>query len=119
MYGKLGNVFNKVGKFKEAEENYDLQLMLAKELGDGSQEAQAIENLGTLHLFHSQFGDLKKAIEYLERSLRINITVGDGSGEVKEEDLRKNTKKKGHAYGYLGIAFHRLGDLETALKYHR
>lgn len=117
MYGKLGNVFSKVGKFKEAVENYELQLKFAKEQGDRSQEAQAMENLGTLNLFHS-LGDLRKAVEYLERSLGINSTVGDGSGEGEEEDQGKK-KKKGHAYGYLGIAYHRRGDLEMALKYHQ
>ena len=110
MYGKLGNVFSKVGKFKEGEENFELQLKFAKEHGDRSQEAQAMENLGTLNLFHSQFGDLKKAIQYLEISLCINR-------EGEQDDHKK--KKEGHAYGYLGIVYHRFGDLETALKYHK
>lgn len=106
MYGKLGNAYNRVGKFKEANEYYTRQLMFAKEQSDRSQEAQALESLGILNLFHSQFGDLRKAVEYLNRSLAINIELDDISGE-------------GHAYGYLGIAFHRLGDLEKALKYHQ
>lgn len=106
MYGKLGNAYNRVGKFKEANEYYTRQLMFAKEQSDRSQEAQALESLGILNLFHSQFGDLRKAVEYLNRSLEINIELDDISGE-------------GHAYGYLGIAFHRLGDLEKALKYHQ
>lgn len=106
MYGKLGNAYNRVGKFKEANEYYTRQLMFAKEQSDRSQEAQALESLGILNLFHSQFGDLRKAVEYLNRSLEINIELDDISGE-------------GHAYGYLGIAFHRLGDLEKALKCHQ
>ena len=106
MYGKLGNVFNRVGKFEEAIENYRLQLRFAMEDGNRSQEAQALESLGNLYLFHSQFGDLKTAVDYLERSLKVFIELDDKSGI-------------GHAYGYLGIAFHRLGDLETALNYHQ
>lgn len=106
MYGKLGNVFNRVGKFEEAIENYRLQLRFAMEDGNRSQEAQALESLGNLYLFHSQFGDLKTAVDYLERSLKVFIELDDKSGI-------------GHAYGYLGIAFHRLGDLKTALNYHQ
>lgn len=106
MYGKLGNVFNRVGKFDEAIVYYRLQLQFAMEDGNRSQEAQALESLGNLFLFHSQFGDLKRAVDYLERSLKVFIELEDKSGI-------------GHAYGYLGIAFHRLGDLETALNYHQ
>ena len=106
MYGKLGNVFNRVGKFEEAIELYRLQLQFAMKDVNRSQEAQALESLGNLYLFHSQFGDLKRAVDYLERSLKVFIELEDKSGI-------------GHAYGYLGIAFHRLGDLETALNYHQ
>lgn len=106
MYGKLGNVFNRVGKFKEAITNYELQLKFAIEDGNRSQEAQALESLGNLYLFHPQFGDLRSAVKYLKRSLKVYIEQEDKSGI-------------GHAYGYLGIAFYRLGNLETALNYHQ
>lgn len=103
VYGKLGNVFGKVGKFKEAEENYGLQCIFAREQGDRSLEAQALESVGTLNLFHLQLGDIRKAVEYFEKSLAISLEPRDES----------------HVYGYLGIAFHRLGDLERALMHHQ
>lgn len=106
MYGKLGNVFNRVGNFKEAITNFKLQLNFAIEDGNRSQEAQALESLGNLFLFHPQFGNLRCAVDYLERSLKVYIEQEDKSGI-------------GHAYGYLGIAFYRLGELKKALNYHQ
>ena len=50
-------------------------------------------------------GDYRKAIEYHEKSLKIDIEIGDRGGE-------------GSAYGSLGNAYQCLGDYRKAIKYH-
>ena len=50
-------------------------------------------------------GDFRKAIEYLERYLKIS----------KEE---RDRAEEGSAYCYLGIAYYSLGDFQKAIEYH-
>ena len=50
-------------------------------------------------------GDFRKAIEYLERYLKISKEEGDRAEE-------------GSAYCYLGIAYYSLGDFQKAIEYH-
>ena len=45
-------------------------------------------------------------IEYHEQQLNIAIEVGDRTGQ-------------GRAYGNLGIAYYRLGQLQQAIEYHK
>ena len=71
-------------------------------MGDRSGEGTAYGNLGNAHLI---LGDLKTAIDYFERHLKIAKELGDRSGE-------------GKAYGCLGNAHFSLGDLKTAMHYY-
>ena len=53
----------------------------------------------------STLGDLRKAIEYHEKDLKVAKEVGDRVGE-------------GNAYGSLGSAYRSLGDFRKAIEYH-
>ena len=61
-------------------------------------------NIGDPFVNCYNLGDFRKAIEYLERHLKITKEVGDRAGE-------------GKAYCNLGIAFRNLGDFRKAIEY--
>ena len=65
-------------------------------------EGKAYGILGCAFL---SLGDVKRAIDYLERSLKIAKELGDKSGE-------------GRAYGNLGCAHDSLRNFKTAIDYH-
>ena len=67
-----------------------------------SREDKTHGNLGNAHL---SLGDLKTAIEYYERHLKIAKELGDRLGE-------------GNAYGNLGNAHRNLGDFKRAMHYY-
>ena len=71
-------------------------------MGDRSGEGSAYGFLGNAHY---DLGDLKTAIDYLERHLKIAKELGDRSGE-------------GSGYGFLGNAHYDLGDFKTAIDYY-
>ena len=61
-------------------------------------------NIGDPFVSCYNLGDFRKAIEYLERHLKITKEVGDRAGE-------------GKAYCNLGIAYYNLGDFQKAMEY--
>ena len=79
----------------------NLDLKIAKEVGDKHGEGKAYGNLGNAYRF---LGDFKKAIEYHNLHLKIAKEVGDKHGG-------------GNAYGNLGNAYYSLGDIKKALEY--
>ena len=66
------------------------------------EEEKAYCNLGIAHQY---LGDLKTAIDYYERYLKVAKDLGDRSGE-------------GGAYDNLGNVHSLLGDFKTAISYH-
>ncbi|XP_066024237.1 tetratricopeptide repeat protein 28-like [Pocillopora verrucosa] len=87
---------------EEAIEYHNLDLKIAKEVGDKHGEGAAYGNLGEAYF---SLGDFKTAIEYHNLHLKIAKEVGDKHGE-------------GAAYGNLGEAYFSLGDFKTAIEYH-
>ena len=63
------------------------------------------ESYGNLGIAYDSLGDIRKAIEYHEKDLKIAIEIGVRAGE-------------GGAYGNLGIAYKSLGDFRKAIEYH-
>ena len=63
-------------------------------------------NIGDPFVNCYNLGDFRKAIEYLERHLKITKEVGDRAGE-------------GKAYCNLGIAYYSLGDFQEAIEYYK
>ncbi|RMX50151.1 hypothetical protein pdam_00025142, partial [Pocillopora damicornis] len=81
---------------------HNLDLKLAKEVGDKHREGGAYGNLGNAYC---SLADFKKATEYYNLHLQIAKEEGDERGE-------------GHAYCNLGNAYGSLGDFRKALEYH-
>ena len=115
---------------------------MQKKIGDRAGEGQACGNLGNAYL---SMGDYQKAIDYLEKSLKLATELVDRAGEGRaygnlgntyqslgdfqkaieyhEKDLKiaqqiGNRAGEGGAYGNLGNAYQALGDYERAIKYH-
>ena len=98
------NTFELVGTvLKQAIENHEKHLSIAKEVGDRAGEGEAFKNLG--NAFHI-LGNFEQATEYYEKYLGIAKEVGDMAGE-------------GSAYGSLGIAYHTLGNFQQAIEYFK
>ena len=87
---------------KNAIDNHERDLKIAKEVEDRAGEGRAYANLGNAL---RSLGDFKKAIEYHERHLKIAKEVKDRAGE-------------GRAYANLGNAYYGLGDFKNAIEYH-
>ena len=61
-------------------------------------------NIGDPFVNCYNLGDFRKAIEYLERHLKITKEVGDRAGEAR-------------AYRNLGAAHYSIGDFQKAIEY--
>jgi len=72
-------------------------------VGDKAGEGSSYGNLGVAY---ERLGDLKTAIDYLERCLKIAKEVKDKAGE-------------GQAYDNLGKAYQSLGNFKAAIDYHQ
>jgi tetratricopeptide (TPR) repeat protein len=64
----------------EAERHYQLALDLARQLGDGSQEAAALEKLGVVLRLTARYAE---AAETLERAAQMSREGGDLEGELQ------------------------------------
>ncbi|CAH3163050.1 unnamed protein product, partial [Pocillopora meandrina] len=99
--GNLGNAYYQLGDLKKSIEYHNLDLKLAKEVGDKHREGGAYGNLGNAYC---SLADFKKATEYYNLHLQIAKEEGDERG-------------KGHAYCNLGNAYGSLGDFKKAIEY--
>ena len=77
-------------------------MKIAIEIGYRQGEGAAYTNLGNAN---NSLGNYRKAIEYLEKSLKIALQIGHRNVE-------------GAAYGNLGNAYQLLGDYRKAIEYH-
>jgi CHAT domain-containing protein len=76
-------------------------LNLWRNLGDIRGEAQALNNLGSVHLW---LGDIHRGLEYLGQALELRQTIGDRDGEVQ-------------TLNNMGSAYTALGQQTEALQY--
>ncbi len=114
----MSHIFNAIGAKKSqfvrtakgkagAKRHYrKLVIILFFQVGDVTcPNAEALEALLRGDAFYN-LGDLRKAIDYYEFSLKIAKDVGDKACE-------------GLAYGHLGCAFQKLSDFRKAIDYHK
>ena len=99
--GYLGNVSSYASE--EAQERYENQVKIAKEIGSRDIEASGYRNLGDLS---RGLGDYDKAKEYLEQAVLITEQIADINGVVA-------------SYVMLGTTLHFLGDYSKAREYHK
>ena len=100
---KLAQLYQRQGKYKEAEELYTKALTLMTESGDKFGEGVCYGNLGTV--FHSM-SEYVKAGEYHQKALVIRKEIGDKEGEATD-------------YGNLGTVFQSLGEYLKAEEYYQ
>ena len=101
-YGNIDNTSVNKKDFQKAVDYLDIQLKIARGVGDKAAKGRVYFYLGNTYYIH---GDLQKAIDYYELYLEINREVRD----MKEE---------GKFFNFLGIAYQNLGDFRKALEYH-
>lgn len=92
-----------MGNLQQALVCFEKRLVVAHELGEASDKAQAYGELGTLH---RQLGNCEQAISCLERQLAI-------ARDMKDQAL------EGSAACGLGSVYQQMGEYETALQYHQ
>ena len=102
VYHNLGIVWRKLGDSQKALDYHNLQLKIAKEIGDKAVKGRAYLNLGN---DFQNLGDFKKSINYHKLALKLAEEAEDKVGQ-------------GNAYGDLGVAFFSLGDFKKAEHYH-
>ena len=96
-------MYRDLGQFRKALKYHQLDLDIAKEVGDEAGEGSAYSSIG---IAHSSLGDFKRAIEYQQLNLEIAKKVGDRAAE-------------GGAYCNIGVVYDSLGDFKRALEYHK
>ncbi|KAH0625683.1 hypothetical protein JD844_015278 [Phrynosoma platyrhinos] len=92
-----------MGSLQQALVCFEKRLVVAHELGESSDKAQAYGELGNLH---SQLGNYEQAISCLERQLGI-------AREMKDQAL------EGSAACGLGGVYQQMAEYDTALQYHQ
>ena len=96
--GRLGNVYNNVGKVFEAEKYFGEQLCIARIVGDKKQEGRAEGNLGVFWLRRKKYS---QAARHFKQQLAVTQMLGDRSEE-------------GDTYDNFGMLWFKLGDFVTA-----
>jgi tetratricopeptide (TPR) repeat protein len=74
LYNNMGNVFMEQKKYPEALDHFQKSMALNEELGNKLFVTTCLGNIGLCYL---RIGELKKAKEYLERSLQQAISSND------------------------------------------
>jgi len=130
-------------EFKKAEEDFQSEIALIRELGDKKKEAQALINLAQCYGFAGGIMDMNKVRECFDRSLKLIKVTGDAAAEVRwniiagfqmvwtgliaegEVHLQRaidmcrkfeNKRSLAPAVGFLGTAHFLLGNFESAIK---
>jgi tetratricopeptide (TPR) repeat protein len=97
-YSQLGSVANKKGDLQLAMNYFSRELGLARELGNKSAEASALNNISTV--FDAR-GDQDKALDYLQQAAR----------------LEPDEARKGTFYANIGLSYSSREDYPKAIEY--
>jgi tetratricopeptide (TPR) repeat protein len=100
--GSLGTMYYYLGDYQKAIEYHEQALVIAREIGDWSEEGADLGNLGIAYYY---LGQVEEAIKYYDQALVISQKIGDRRGE-------------GADYRNLGIAYNNLGQVEKAIEYY-
>ena len=101
----LGRALDRLGRYDEARASYQRAWLTARELGDLGQEADVINNLGTIELEH---GALSLASDYFHRAYEIKR-------ELKSFDIANTTKNVAQVDRMIGRHAHAESTLVEAL----
>ena len=142
-YEFLGKKYLDLNDLQKALEYFQLDLGIAKELGNKTREEYACNLLGVTY---GSLGKLDRAIEFYENALRIAENIGDNDSEGKIaynlgnvyvflgqyqkavnffQEALGNCKAhgdkltEGKAYNNLGNAYHALGDFANSIEFYQ
>lgn len=99
---KIGQVYNRLGESKLAQQAYEEVLPIFRELADRGQEASTLNNIGLERINQGQFTD---AIEPLKQAARIFHEIGD-------------TWTERSPINNLGLAYYRLAEIDKSQEYY-
>ncbi len=100
-WNQLGHLYHRIGEIEKAESAY---MTILKKTAENDQEYQAIA-YGNLGLVYHIQGKLDEAIEFLEKSLAIDMELGKKEGMAAQ-------------YGNLGLVYRIQGKLDKAIEFH-
>ncbi|CAD5978635.1 Tetratricopeptide repeat protein 28 [Planktothrix tepida] len=89
----LGNIYNSLGRYKEAISYCQQSLEIYREIGDRGGEASSLCNLG---IAYNCLGRYEDAISYHQQSLEIDREIGDRDG------IAGSLCNLGNVYNFLG-----------------
>ena len=93
---KLGEMYFKQTKYKQAKQLTEKTLLISKEIADRNGEACCYRNLGAVY---QSLAEYEKATEHLEKALAIKKEIGDRDGEAS-------------CYRALGTVYKSVGEYE-------
>jgi tetratricopeptide (TPR) repeat protein len=98
IYNQIGIIYEKIGYLDDALLYYSRSLSLARDLGNKSMQATALNGIAGIYL---NKGELDKALDYYEESL----------------SLETDEKKKATTYNNIAIIYGNKGDYQKAVEY--
>jgi tetratricopeptide (TPR) repeat protein len=101
-YNNLGVIYESMGRFSDAVEQYEFSLAVRKRVGDKKGMAASYNNLGGIYRLK---GDFDKALDFHLSSLKIKEELGDKKG-------------MGTSYNNIGNIYHQMHDFSKALQFH-
>ena len=98
----LGVSYHQIGRVRDAIQQYQAGLQVAKEQHHKQAQGAFLGNLGNAY---ADLGEVRRAIDCYEQQLVIAREIGDRRSE-------------GNALGSLGLAYYSLGEVRRAIEYH-
>ncbi|MEZ4706775.1 MAG: tetratricopeptide repeat protein [Caldilineaceae bacterium] len=82
--GRLGAVYNELGKFDQAISLYEQALKISQQLSDRRSESGNLSDLGNAY---SDLGQMERAVEYYQQALTISREVEDLKGRALSQAI--------------------------------
>jgi tetratricopeptide (TPR) repeat protein len=98
IYNQIGVIYHRMGYLDDALLYYSRSLSLAKDLGDKSMQAGALNNIAMIYYYK---GELDKALSYFEESLR----------------LKTDEKEKAPTFNNIALIYYNKGNYQKAVEY--
>ncbi len=98
IYNQVGIIYEKMGYLDDALLYFSRSLSLARDLGNKSMQASALNNIAVIY---DNKGELDKALSYYEESLR----------------LEANEKEKATTYNNIALIYDEKGNYQKAVEY--
>jgi Tfp pilus assembly protein PilF len=100
IYNQIGLIYERMGYLDDALLYYNRSLSLARDLGNKSMQASALNNIAGIY---DDKGELDKALGYYEESLRLTT----------------DEKEKAPTYNNIAVIYDKKGDYKKAVEYFR